>query len=256
MACSRGHYRSGQCTNEYDSSASMWGMAVDVPQRLINHLETWLGAWPTQDVDGVTVVGSDQRIMPGWDTIVHQIVGVATPSSAVLSVPTGMETDLQKVVGTGSLTGDLDALNHALPEVMGFAGHLGAGLFRYSMNPTDTPDAGEWIATTDVRVPPWLTPFNGDVLIAWDDEGRYGGGVGRKQHDRFGHELSVGTEESLRGRGIGRRLVATAARRVLDDGAIPTYLHAPDNYASAKVADAAGFPDIGWKILGFWGSPG
>jgi hypothetical protein len=43
--------------------------------------------------------------------------------------------------------------------------------------------------------------------------------------------------------------VAQAARRVLDDGAVPTYLHAFDNVASARVAEAAGFPDRGWQVF-------
>ena len=83
-------------------------------------------------------------------------------------------------------------------------------------------------------------------------EGNYGAGVGLKKHDRFGHEISVGTEPALRGRGIARLLVATATRQILAGSAIATYLHDETNYASAKVADAAGFPDLGWKILGLW----
>ena len=34
---------------------------------------------------------------------------------------------------------------------------------------------------------------------------------------------------------------------------MPTYLHDPANTASAKVADAAGFPDRGWTVLGMAG---
>jgi GNAT superfamily N-acetyltransferase len=226
--------------------------ADSVPQRLITHLETWLGAWGAPH-GAVAVVGSPLRSVPGWDGSVHRLIGVATPDAAVLSVPVDLAPELQRVVGTGSLHDDLAALNDALPNVMGHAGQLSQGFFRWSDAPTEGQDVGEWVPTDDPRVPEWLKPFNGDLLIEWDDDGNYGAGVGRKQHDRFGHELSVGTEPALRGRGIGRRLVATVGRRVLDDGAIPTYLHAPDNYASAKLADAAGFPDRGWRVLGFWG---
>jgi predicted GNAT family acetyltransferase len=89
------------------------------------------------------------------------------------------------------------------------------------------------------------------VLVTLEDD-RYVAGVGIKQHDRFGRELAVVTEPAARGRGLARRLVAQAARRVLDEGAIPTYLHAPDNVASARVAEASGFPDRGWHVLGFF----
>ena len=111
------------------------------------------------------------------------------------------------------------------------------------------PDA-VWLPPDDERVPPWLAVFNGDVLVHLDEHGRYGAGVGRKQHDAWGQELSVATEEHLRGRGLARRLVAQAARRVADEGAVATYLHAVSNTASARVAEAAGFPDTGWSILG------
>ncbi|NUS09723.1 MAG: GNAT family N-acetyltransferase, partial [Nonomuraea sp.] len=69
-------------------------------------------------------------------------------------------------------------------------------------------------------------------------------------HDRFGRELSVVTAPEARGRGLARRLVAQAARRVLDEGAVPTYMHAVGNIASAAVAKAAGFPDQGWTAFG------
>jgi GNAT superfamily N-acetyltransferase len=224
-----------------------------VPALLEAHLRTWLGEWPPHE-DGITVVGYDLRTLPGWDAAVHDIVGVATPTGAVLSVPPAVFEEIAAVTTHRSLDDDLAALSEALPQIMGRAGRVGRGLFRWSDSPTETPDTGEWVPTSDERVPEWLRPFNGDVLVAWDDNGSYGAGVGRKQHDQFGHELSVGTEEALRGRGMGRLLVATAARRVLQDGGIATYLHAPDNFASAKVADAAGFPDVGWTVLGFWGA--
>ena len=56
--------------------------------------------------------------------------------------------------------------------------------------------------------------------------------------------------EAARGRGLARRLVAQAARYVVDNGRVATYLHDPANTASARVADAAGFPDKGWSIVG------
>jgi hypothetical protein len=33
---------------------------------------------------------------------------------------------------------------------------------------------------------------------------------------------------------------------------VPTYLHASDNVASGRVATAAGFADVGWKVVGFF----
>jgi GNAT superfamily N-acetyltransferase len=172
----------------------------------------------------------------------------------VLSVPPGTEAAVRRLglsrdrlLSAPEADEELDAeLVRGLGQERG---RLGRGCFRWTVRPAELEDAGEWLPVSDPRVPSWLHPFNGDVLVAWDDAGNYGAGVGRKQHDRWGHELAVVTEEALRGRGIARRLVAQAARRVLADGAVPTYLHAFDNVASARVADAAGFPDRGWQFL-------
>ena len=75
------------------------------------------------------------------------------------------------------------------------------------------------------------------------EDGAYGAGVGIKRHDPIGHELAVVTTARLQGRGLARRLVAQAGRRILDEDGLPTYLHDRRNEASARVADAVGFPD-------------
>jgi len=149
----------------------------------------------------------------------------------------------------------LDALRGTdLSTAMGQPGaRLYEGVFRWSTDPPDLGEAGQWVDVADPRVPPWLVPFGGEVLIAFDDKGNYIAGVGRKIHDEFGQELAVVTEEGARDRGLARRLVAQAARRVIDEGAVPTYLHADANVRSAKVADAAGFPDRAWRVLGVAG---
>ena len=51
-------------------------------------------------------------------------------------------------------------------------------------------------------------------------------------------------------------LVARLAGRILDDGAVPTYIHDPQNGASCRVAEAAGFPDRGWRAMALWKAGG
>jgi GNAT superfamily N-acetyltransferase len=150
---------------------------------------------------------------------------------------------------------DLPGLLAQLPRLIGRRGVAGRGVFRWSTTPADLEDVGVWVPYDDPRVPDWLRPFGGEVLLVLDGD-RYVAGVGLKKHDDAGHEIAVGTEEAARGRGLARRLVAQAARRVLADGAVPTYLHAPDNVASARAADAAGFPDRGWSVIGFFPTGG
>ena len=226
-------------------------MALPVADRLTAHLQTWLGAWPP--TQPLVVATSAARTSPGWDGTIHPVVGVASPEGAVLSVPP------DRVAAVGALADDLAGLRasgDALGEALHWPGaRLFDGVFRWSEAPADLEDAGEWVPVDDERVPPWLKPFGGDVLMAFDDAtGEYVAGVGIKVHDEFGHELAVVTEEAAQGRGLGRRLVAQAARRVLEHGAVPTYLHADANVRSAKVAVAAGFPDVGWRILGASGA--
>jgi GNAT superfamily N-acetyltransferase len=221
-------------------------LAGDVRSRLERHLKEWLGAWPPSGtLDVVTAPG---RVEPGWDGRVHQVIGVACPEATVLSVPPGVVAEAQEAAAAGGLGGVSRRLA-VLLDRPGVA--LGSGVFRWAETVAPLADAGQWLRAGDDRVPEWLRPFGGEVLVALID-GAYAAGVGIKRHDRFGQELAVGTEERYAGRGLGRRLVAQAARRVIEQGAVPTYLHDRRNIASAKVAEAAGFPDRGWKILGLW----
>lgn len=214
---------------------------------LAAHLAAWLGRWPPHSA--VDVVASPRRNQPGWDGRIYPLVGVARPDDVLLSVPP------QRAHAVRQVLGPLDdvAVQRAVVEALGANGQvLGRGVFRWSTavaGPDVLSDAGEWVDSADLRVPRWLRPFNyGPVLIAWDAFGRYAAGVGIKQHDAVGHELAVVTDPRFRGRGLAQRLVAQAARRVLAEGALPTYLHGPGNVPSARVADAVGFADRGWSV--------
>jgi GNAT superfamily N-acetyltransferase len=218
-------------------------------RRVAAHLRTWLGEWPEGGPQGLVVVGSSARTEPGWDGEVRAVAGVATPTGAVLSVPPA-SADAVRALG-----GDLAVVGARIADVVGRPGWtFAAGVFRWTAAPTPGDDEGTWIDPHEEGVPAWLRPFNGDVLVARVD-GQVAAGVGRKQHDRHGHELAVVTEEGHRGKGLAARLVAQAARRVLADGAVPTYLHAPGNAASAATAVRSGFLDEGWQVLGLFGGP-
>ncbi len=214
------------------------------------HLRSWVGDWPPR-ASGVNVVGDPARLAPTWDGTVRPLQGVGSGEGTVISVPPGAADAVRDAIGD-----DLDrpGLGNELGSILGVGpAAFGAGVFRTTdhVNP-DIIDLGEWFEQQTDDLPEWLAPFNGPRLVAFDDERRPIAGVGIKVHDEHGQELSVVTEEAARGLGLGKRLVATAARRILADGSVPTYLHAPDNTASARVADAVGFPDRGWKVYGLW----
>jgi GNAT superfamily N-acetyltransferase len=196
-------------------------------------LEEWLGRWPAEsDRD---IVAWHLRAVPGWDGRVRPVQGVAASDGCWVV----------------SVAPDRAGLDDPIAGLTLFE-----GTFRCTVDPADLEPAGTWLPATDPVVPEWLHPFGHDVLVELDDEGRYLAGVGIKRHLPTGWELSVGTDERARGRGLARQLVATAARYALDHGAVPIYLHADTNLASAKVADAAGIPDRGWRVLSVAGPDG
>jgi GNAT superfamily N-acetyltransferase len=144
----------------------------------------------------------------------------------------------------------LDDVLDRLPDALGAPGAVvGRGVFRYAVAAADIAPVGEWVPADDPRVPPWLRPFGGQVLLVLED-GHYVAGLGIKRHDELGREVAVATEEAQRGRGLARGLVARASTCILRAGGVPIYLHGRGNAASARVADACGFPDRRWFILG------
>ncbi|WP_328339381.1 GNAT family N-acetyltransferase [Micromonospora sp. NBC_00421] len=215
-------------------------------RRLYLHLVTWLGQWPAGP--GLHVVGSRRRARPAWDGRPRPAVAVRVAGSTVLSVPTRRVEAVRALAG-----GPRSALYEALPAAVGQPGWVvHDDVFRWCLAPAALPDVGGWTAPTDPAFPPWLHLFDTEVLVVRDADGGYLAGVGIKRHDAYGHELAVGTVPAARGRGLARRLVAQAARRVLDEGAVPTYRHDPGNIGSARVAEAAGFPDRGWSSYGVY----
>jgi len=214
------------------------------PAMLVAHLDSWLGRWPP--AGPLDVVGSADRERPGWDGRVYPAVAVAGHGGTVLSVPPARVAAVGALAQRGTPAGVLDRLG---PAVGRRSLRSARWVFRWCTAPAPLPAAGAWLPATDPSVPSWMRLFGGEVLVALDGDGDFLGGVGIKWHDRLGGELAVLTARRARGRGLGRRLVAQAARRVLDEGAVPTYLHQPDNIASARVAAATGFVDRGWTAV-------
>ncbi|WP_218122502.1 GNAT family N-acetyltransferase [Blastococcus aurantiacus] len=172
-------------------------------------------------------------------------------TGAVLSVPPAAADDVRRLASSG-----LDPLLEKVPELVGESDRSTyRAVFRWTTDPADLPEPGEWVLADTPGLPAWLRPFGGHVLVAADPDGTHLAGVGVKRHDLAGHELAVVTAPPARGRGLARALVAQAARRLLRTGALPTYMHDPANTASARVAEAAGFQDRGWTAFGLGERP-
>jgi GNAT superfamily N-acetyltransferase len=224
-----------------------------MPAVLRHHLRLWVGGLPAPASSGsseVRVVPHAADGRPGWDGARPLLTGLVDPcGNALVAVPTGQAarvTDLLR----HRMDGDWVAGLTDLPALLGRPRHTVERVaFRWSTAPADLPAVGVWVPTASPALPAWLRPFGDKALVAFDEDGRYLAGVGLKRHDSIGREISVGTEPHARGRGLARCLVAQAARHVLADGRIPTYLHTFDNAASSRVASAAGFGDLGWSAL-------
>lgn len=215
---------------------------IDDP--LTCHLASWLGRWPPRG--RLDAVGCAARSMPGWDGRPQPLVAVLAPFGGVVSVPPHSLAKAESALRDAG-----DAWPAAVAALTTPGRPLAELVLRWTGTPAQLPDAGVWIDPTRTAVPAWLRGFEAPVLAVFDDEGHCLGGVGLKRHDAFGRELAVGVERAHRGLGLARRLVAQAARTVLARGGVPTYAHAPDNVASARVADAAGFSDEGLRLVRF-----
>ncbi len=225
-------------------------MADDFTDRLTRHLQLWVGQWPPPS-PGVHVVAHAARLEPTWDGSIRPLLGVGNGEATVLSVRPDAADEVRALVSDGL---DAPELGDTLGELLGVGpASFGAGVFRTTSAVNDEiEELGEWSPTQQPDFPDWLAPFNGPRLVARDGDGTVIAGVGIKVHDDVGHELSVVTSEAARGKGYARRLVATAARRILSDGRVPVYLHERSNIASAHVAEAVGFYDHGWTVHGLW----
>jgi hypothetical protein len=99
---------------------------------------------------------------------------------------------------------------------------------------------------TDPRLPDWvLGHFTGEAWVVLGDDGQVLSSAVLKRYDDRLREISVGTAEAARGRGLAKAVTAAAARAVLAEGRAVLYNHDPDNHTSARVAEAVGLHELG-----------
>ena len=99
---------------------------------------------------------------------------------------------------------------------------------------------------TDPRLPEWvLGHFSGEAWVVLGDDGQVLSTAVLKRYDDRLREISVGTAEAARGRGLAKAVTAAAARAVLAEGRAVLYNHDPENHTSARVAEAVGLHEFG-----------
>jgi L-amino acid N-acyltransferase YncA len=102
------------------------------------------------------------------------------------------------------------------------------------------------IDTTDPRLPEWVIGhFTGEAWVVLDHDGQVLSVAVLKRYDDRLREISVGTAERARGRGLAKSVTAAAARAVLAEGRAVLYNHDATNHTSARVAEAVGLHEFG-----------
>ena len=100
--------------------------------------------------------------------------------------------------------------------------------------------------TTDPRLPEWVVGhFSGEAWVVLGDDGQVLSTAVLKRYDDRLREISVGTAEAARGRGLAKAVTAAAARAVLAEGRAVLYNHDTSNHTSARVAEAVGLHEFG-----------
>jgi L-amino acid N-acyltransferase YncA len=100
--------------------------------------------------------------------------------------------------------------------------------------------------TTDPRLPEWVIGhFSGEAWVVLDDDGQVLSTAVLKRYDDRLREISVGTADAARGRGLAKAVTAAAARAVLAEGRAVLYNHDASNHSSARVAEAVGLHEFG-----------
>ena len=98
----------------------------------------------------------------------------------------------------------------------------------------------------DPRLPEWVVGhFSGEAWVVLGDDGQVLSTAVLKRYDDRLREISVGTAEAARGRGLAKAVTAAAARAVLAEGRAVLYNHDPENHTSARVAEAVGLHEFG-----------
>jgi L-amino acid N-acyltransferase YncA len=188
-----------------------------------------------------------ERLVPGQVVVAEvpdarlPVRALAREGGAVVAVaPEWAGLLREHLDGPDTLLKSMSVVAAAIP------GHLFSGVARTGV--AIPPPAVEVtvIDAADPRLPDWVIGhFSGEAWVVLGERGEVLSTAVLKRYDDRLREISVGTAEAARGRGLARSVVAAAARAALAEGRAVLYNHDPDNDASAKVAESVGLHELG-----------
>jgi L-amino acid N-acyltransferase YncA len=188
-----------------------------------------------------------ERLAPGQVAVAEAaqpgmpVRALARKGGAVVAVAPAWRGLLdERLDGSGSLGAALDAVAGAAGgQHFSWVARTGVAIAAPSAEITV-------LDTTDPRLPDWVVGhFSGEAWVVLDDDGQVLSTAVLKRYDDRLREISVGTAEAARGRGLAKAVTAAAARAVLAEGRAVLYNHDAANDSSARVAEAVGLHEFG-----------
>jgi GNAT superfamily N-acetyltransferase len=188
-----------------------------------------------------------ERLAPGQVAVAEAaqpgmpVSALARKGGAVVSVAAAWRGLLgEQLDGTGSLGAALDAVARAA------GGQHSSWVARTGVAIAEPSAEVTVLDATDPRLPDWVIGhFSGEAWVVFGDDGQVLSTAVLKRYDDRLREISVGTAEAARGRGLAKAVTAAAARAVLAEGRAVLYNHDATNHSSARVAEAVGLYEFG-----------
>ena len=169
--------------------------------------------------------------------------GVRVGDVVVMARPEHVELARRLLTDPATIEADLAEL------AGGLGGRLIGVVARTGLHVPEPETEVTLTSATDRRLPDWVIGhFTGPAWVVLSPDGRVLSTAVLKDYDERLREISVGTEETARGRGLAKAVVRAAARDVLAHGRSVLYLHDLGNHASAAVAAASGLGELGRVI--------
>jgi len=187
-----------------------------------------------------------ERLLPG-ELVVAEVPHPSMPARALTRQGGAVVAVVPQ--WSGLLRKHLDGPAGVVPGLQAVAaaagGHFFSGVARTGV--AIPPPAVEVtvLDAADPRLPDWVIGhFSGEAWVVLGDDGEVLSTAVLKRYDDRLREISVGTAEAARGKGLAKAVVAAAARAVLAEGRAVLYNHEPGNHASARVAEAVGLQEL------------
>jgi RimJ/RimL family protein N-acetyltransferase len=228
-------------------------------RRLDAYSETVLSCPPhLARAGGVHLLGVPRRGLPTWHGYTMPIVGLAFSSGATIACRPDLVESLRTQLGSDLRRQQLDSaalrrLERAVRTLLPHAFSLGGDFRALEAATFVAPKSVQRAEHIDADDPAALhlrTRFDGAIFGVRGPRGRLVSYAALKLKSPDVWEIAVATEADYRGRGFARDVVAAASRFALQQGRVPTYIHARDNASSAFVARAIGYQHYAEIVLG------